>query len=575
MEAEIIYNLTKLNPQLFIENSFDAESWGIESQVLSPPPRCPNVDPYFLTKNFIAKIFKDNEFFKDEKRAQMIIKYEKLDPKRLFCVQMVAYCQIYKKKFDTKLTARTLGIPEHQAIRLPESDKIYYYETYNQIIYPLANNLKFFLKIAAEDINRCLATILFFMKSFGRFNDRGYHHDDFHGGNFMYSEKKGLLMAIDFSDIHEMIHHLRHVLDFQWPDAPTTFVSIEYRILYTLIKRARKGQSIEIKDIRNEEIDPTKKRHNFLHDIFDDKMRTQYVPYDYMITLFRLFCDRYSKSSTDSVESLMKKKPTKNDMLADTLFFGRHSRLFEELIPEVKTFIQTGNSSGILRLMDTPFVRKRFNSFALGHILFAFFSYFYQKLPNKRGILSIFLRVICNEMIQDDVYQRLSITEAFQKILSESRQNFPDFYAYYSEFDEHTESECKSPFGTMTEEEIEKEFEADRFLLHRKNRKTREKERHREERETANMQRENRRQRIMNQLQRHLQPPPQIIDCRGLPEAGCRARQDCLYVNKERKYCRKQGKSRRVLNLSLFPCRGKLEDACATIAGCLWRREGR
>jgi hypothetical protein len=629
-----------LKPELLIVGLLKNFHSGLCAGITSPPPGCNNVDPYFLSDNFVAKVFGIKIIYKIEKKAQMIIKIKNLDPKRLWSVQMVDYCSFYMKILNKK--QRSLN-----------QKRFFYRENY-QIIYPKANTLSELINISTQDIYRGLSTILFFMKSLGRFNDLGYHHDDLHELNLMYSVKKGLIMAIDFGYIYGKILNLKYLLSTENENiykgkefcGNVTFTPTEYQILDKLIARILKGKSIELEDLRNEEVDPNIKRHIFLDELFNDQKGPQsFVEKNYMHQLYRLFCDRYIKSPGDTVQTLMKKKPSKKDILADTMYFGRHSKLFEELIPEVKIYYQTRDPTGIFKLMDTPFVRKRYNSFALGHILFAYLAYFYQRLPDNRDLLSIFLKVICNEMIQDDVYQRLSITESFEKILFETRNKFPDFYEYYINFDDYTENNGKSFFGTMTQKEIQKEYEVDRILLERYFRKQKKREnfqeheinnieirnnnsnnilrqdreirnmereerrqrhlnnvlrqdreirnmereerrqRHlnnvlRQDREIRNMEREERRQRLLNENMIEQQEESQIIDCRGLTERDCRSRDDCLFVNKQRKYCRKRGcpgrkRIEREINILLFPCKGKSVNECGQIENCIWRRESR
>lgn len=104
-------------------------------------------------------------------------------------------------------------------------------------------------------------------------------------------------------------------------------------------------------------------------------------------------------------------------------------------------------------------------------------------------------------MIQPDVYKRLTISESYKKILFMLKEHSTDFYNYYIDYETYTEKNGKSPFGTMSTEEIYREYDADKILLKK-----------------------------IDQI-----TPP----CKGLVISNCTQRQDCLYVDKIRKYCRK------------------------------------
>lgn len=565
-----IYNeslLKKGLPVFMIGNSIAGGYGGISS----PPFPCPNVDSYFLTNKFVGKTFRIYNNFKHEKQIQMDLKT--IDPKRLCSIQMVDYCKIYEKFYDEKLTLEKLGLEHWQTRDIRPNQRIFSYHESGQIVYPKADDLQLFQDLAFQDLNQGLAIILFFLKSFGHINDQGLYHQDLSQSNIMFSQDKGLFMVIDFGIAGYRLNDLNFSFKRNKKPIENKILPPEFIFLYFLLNDIEKDKSYKRQDLMNNNkyhisISPILTR--FLPHTLKNKQG--FVSNNKLYKVFTFFSDIYKKKP--NLNNVNPFKLDKKNKFKQYFFGVAHSELYDQLIPEVINFQKTKDSTGILRLMDTTHIRNRYDVIGIAHLILPFLVSLFYQFKENRDIISVFLNVVINDMLQPDVYKRLSVTESFQKILSILKTSFPGFFGYYMDFQTFTERNGKSPFGLMTPDEIEREYEADRILLAKENQKrTRRNSRAENQQNVANQQ--NDINQIITQLADNTLGTTPL--CRGLPETNCKERQDCLYVDKTRRYCRRKGRRldpsrpRRVINLSMYPCRGKLVQECTQIDDCLWR----
>jgi serine/threonine protein kinase len=544
---------------------------GGQGAIYSPPFPCPDVNSYFLTNKFVGKTFRGYEIFLHEKQIQMDLK--KIDPKRLCSIQMVDYCKIYDKIYDKNSTLEKLRLEYWQNRDVRPNQRIYYYLESGQIIYPQADDLQLFQDLSFQDLNQGLAIILFFLKSFGHINDQGLYHQDLSQSNIMFSQDKGLLMVIDFGVANYNLNLLNIKYGRYMEPIEDKIMPPEFIFLNFLLSRIKHGKNFEKQHIMNNNkyhisISPILTR--FLPHTLKNKQG--FVSDNKLYKVFTFFSDIYKKKP--NLNNVNPFKLHKKNKFKQYFFGVAHCELYDKLIPEVINFQKTMDPTGILGLMDTPHIRNRYDVIGIAHLILPFLVSLFYQFKENRDIISVFLKVVINDMLQPDVYKRLSVTESFQKILSILKTSFPGFFGYYMDFQNFTESKGKSPFGKMSDEEVQKEYEADRILLARENKK-----RARRNSRAANQQNVANQQNDINQI------ITQLADntlgttslCRGLPETNCKERQDCLYVDKTRRYCRRRGRRvdpsrpRRVIDLSMYPCRGKLAQECRQTDDCLWR----
>jgi serine/threonine protein kinase len=571
-----IYNESLLKKKIPIFTSGESIAGG-QGGIHSPPFPCPNVDRYFLSPKFVGKTFRNYKHFKHEKQIQMDLK--RIDPKRLCTIQMVDYCKIYEKFYDESLTLEKYGLEHWQYRDVRPNQRIHYYRESGQIIYPLADDLQLFQDLAFQDLNKGLAIILFFLKSFGHINDQGLYHQDLSLPNIMFSKDKGLLMTIDFGYANYGINKLHiNKLHNEYGRSKIRhedkIIPPEFIFLYFLLSRITDGKNFEKQHMMNDNkyefsISPILSRFVPATPLLN---KQSFVSRNKLLKVFTFFSDIYKKKP--NVDDVKLFKPHKKNKFAELYFGAAHSPLYDQLIPEVISFQQTRDPTGILRLMDTPHIRNRYDVIGIAHQILPFLVSFFYRFKRNRDILSVFLKVVINDMLQPDVYKRLSVTESFQKIFSILENSFPAFFGYYMDFQNFTERNGKSPFGLMTQDEIEREYEADRILLAKENQKrTRRNSRAANQHNLENQQ--NQVNQVIAQLANNNLTPTPL--CRGLQEYNCKEKQDCLYVDKTRRYCRRKGRRvdpsrpRRVIDLSMFPCRGKLAQECTQIEDCLWR----
>ena len=395
--------------------------------VFLPPLPCKlsatnhNFDTY-NTNDYVGKCFVDMKEARAEYKIQK--KVNKIDPYHLFTLCVWQICPItLPKDFVSKIVQKN----PYVAGKYPNGPdyKAQIISDYGGIFFPhYLGNIQH--NFDQSTFATLFIRIMFFIENMARMNRAGLFHFDIHESNVLFNPKRDILTMIDYGFVsHSVKHRITPFLNPRYMGRGSFNVPPEIRLISGILY-ANKNLARTTPNPNKKSVDFTYANGDLLEQILDSFTPPTVGNKDQDKKFFKIFT-RFSK---------WYKKPGD-----DALFININTPIYDKILKGILLYARNKNKTHIYNVFDKKIMMQKFESWSMGFLLFFWFANlysFFKKYTLDKKIIEYILDVICNDLIQSDVSERLSIPQVYQKINSFLKKNYPTLYRDCKNFSRQT-----------------------------------------------------------------------------------------------------------------------------------------
>lgn len=376
----------------------------------------------YNTNDYVGKCLIDMKEARAEYKIQK--KINKIDPHHLFTLCVWQICPItLPKDFVSKIVQKY----PYVAGKYPNGPdyKAQIISDYGGILFPhyLANIQ---MNFDQSTFATLFIRIMFFIENMARMNRAGLFHFDIHESNVLFNQKRDILTMIDYGFVsHSIKHRIIPFLNPRYMGRGSLNVPPEIRFISGILY-ANKHLARATPKPNKKSVDFTYANEDLLEQILDSFTPPKDGNREQDKNFFKFFT-RFSK---------WYKKPGD-----DALFISINSPIYDKILKSILLYARNKNKTHIHNVFDKKIMMQKFESWSMGFLLFFWFENlysFFKKYTLDKKIIEYMLHVICNDMIQSNVSERLSIPQVFQKINYFLKKNVPTLYKDCKNFSRKT-----------------------------------------------------------------------------------------------------------------------------------------